>query len=151
MSRTKRTPIARQPALQISPRAIELFEAMEQAKRRRNIADCIDDDSGSGSGYCKLECAHCNEWHRLHAELHDELHLKPWEWPVMGLNPFAPGSERSKRWRPDPHGAGMAQWRLLDAARKAARATNKAYPKGRDGGLRAVGQVRSSARDGDGR
>jgi hypothetical protein len=120
MSGTKRTPIARQPSLQITPRAIELFEAMERAQRRRNAADCIDDDSGSGSGYCKLECAHCNEWNRLHAELYHELHLKPWEWPVIGLNPFAPGSERSKHWRQD--GAGMAQWKLLDAARKAAKA-----------------------------
>jgi hypothetical protein len=53
MSRTRRVPIARQPALQISTRAVELFEAMEQADRRRNAADCIDDDSGSGSGCCK--------------------------------------------------------------------------------------------------
>jgi len=43
----------------------------------------------------------------------------------MGLNPYCPGSERAKRWRPNPNGAGMAQWRLLDAARKAARHANK--------------------------
>ena len=69
--------------LQITPRAIELFEAMERAQRRRNAADCIDDDSGSGSGYCKQACAQCREWWRLYDELYHELHLKPWEWPVM--------------------------------------------------------------------
>ena len=126
MSRTRRVPIARQPALQISARAVELFEAMEQADRRRNAADCIDDDSGSGSGYCKRECVHCKAWGRLYAELDRELNLLPWQWPVIETNPFAPGSERSKRWRPNPNSEGMAQWRLLDAARKAARATSKA-------------------------
>jgi hypothetical protein len=123
---SRRVPIARQPTLQITPRAIELFEAMEQAKRRRNSADCIDDHSGSGSGYCKLACAHCSEWWRLYEELYHELHLKPWQWPVIDLNPFAPGSERSKRWRPDPDGAGMAQWRLLDEARNASRTSSRA-------------------------
>ena len=126
MSRTKRTPIARQPSLQVTPRAIELFEAMDRAQRRRNAADCIDDDSGSGSGYCKQACAHCEEWWRLYEGLRHELHLKPWQWPVIEYNPFAPGSERAKRWRPNPHGAGVTQWRLLDAARQALRATTEA-------------------------
>jgi len=129
MSHTRRTPIARQPSLQISAKAIELFEAMERAQRRRNAADCIDDDSGSGSGYCKHACAACREWWQLYEELYHELDLKPWEWPVIDYNPFAPGSERAKRWRPDPNSAGMAQWRLLDEARKAA----KAGPRGKRG------------------
>jgi hypothetical protein len=37
MSRTKRIPIARQPSLQVSPRAIELFEALERARKQRTI------------------------------------------------------------------------------------------------------------------
>jgi hypothetical protein len=36
---------------------------MERAQRRRNAADCIDDDSGSRSGYCKQAC---EEWWRLY-------------------------------------------------------------------------------------
>ncbi len=57
---SRRVPIARQPTLQITPRAIELFEAMEQAKRRRNSADCINDHSGSGDGSRKPNHTHCN-------------------------------------------------------------------------------------------
>jgi hypothetical protein len=44
MSRTKCTPIARQPTVQFSSRTIELFEALERARKQRNAATCIADD-----------------------------------------------------------------------------------------------------------
>jgi hypothetical protein len=77
MSRTKRIPIARQPSLQFSPRAIELFVKLERARKQRNALGCIAGDSGSGSGYCSTKCRACRDWYDLHNELHGELGLKP--------------------------------------------------------------------------
>ena len=69
MAGTKRIPLARRPATQITPRAIELFVAMGKLR-------C----SCNGHSSC---CEACDEWWRLHDELHDELCLKPHEWPCV--------------------------------------------------------------------
>ena len=127
MSHTKRTPIVRQPSLQFSSRAIELFEAMERARKRRHATTCIPDDSGSGSGYCKFECSACKAWSALDVELNNELGLKPWEgWPCLPHNPYPPGSPQSRRWRADPDSEQSVRWRLLDEARQASLAIDKA-------------------------
>jgi hypothetical protein len=119
MSRTKRVPIKHATRLQVSLRAIELFEAMEQATRQRNALSCNNDDSGSGSGYCRADCDACNRWYDAMGDLHDELGLKPWQWPVIARNPFCPGTARSQAWCMDAE--SQALWELLNAASKQAR------------------------------
>jgi hypothetical protein len=116
MSHTKRTPIARQPTLRPSPRAIELFEQLERARRRRRAATCIVSDSPAG--YCSSECAACRTWYDLNDKLHEELGLKPWVWLCVPRNPYPPGTAASRNWRPDPDGEEQARWLLLDEARR---------------------------------
>ena len=116
MSHTKRTPIARQPSLRPSPRAMALFEQLERARRQRRAASCII--GNSPAGYCSAECAACRSWYALHAELHSELGLRPWEWLCVPRNPYPPGTSASRNWRPDPDGEEQALWQLLDEARR---------------------------------
>jgi hypothetical protein len=115
MSHTKRVPIRRPTRLQPSARAIELFEAMEQATRQRTVLNCINHDHGSGSGYCSSDCAACKSWYDAMGELHDELALKPWQWPVYASNPYPPGSSRALSWCMDLESAAL--WQLLNQAR----------------------------------
>jgi hypothetical protein len=116
MSGTKRIPIARPPSLQVSPRAIELFEALGRTRKQRNAVDCIPDD---GSGYCSTKCKGCRDWYDLHAALHDELGLKPWQWLALPRNPYPPGSPQARRWRAHSDSEQSVRWRLLDAASRA--------------------------------
>jgi hypothetical protein len=118
MSHTKRVPIARQPAMQISAKAIALFDAMEQATRQRTALSCVNHDHGSGSGYCSADCAACSRWYDAMGDLHDELALAPWQWPVFSRNPYCPGTPRAKTWRMGDR--SQAMWDLLDAASKQA-------------------------------
>ena len=115
MSRTKRIPIARQPSLQISPRALQLFEQLKQAQARRRAASCII--GNSPAGYCSGECAACRRWYDLDDALHIELGLKSWQWGLP-RNPYPPGTAASRNWRPDPDGEAQALWQLLDEARR---------------------------------
>ena len=115
MSHTKRTPIARQATLRVSPRAIALFEQLERARRRRRAATCIVGDSPAG--YCSSECAACRTWYDLNDELHQELGLKPWQL-CLPRNPYPPGTPASRNWRPDPDGEEQALWQLLNEARR---------------------------------
>jgi len=119
MSGTARTPIARRAAQpQVSPRAIELFAAMEKARRARRRAGC---NVGDLSGYCRGTCSVCRQWLDLHDHLHRELRLKPWQWPCVPRNPYPPGSAAAQTWRAD--GEQQALWDLLhDAAVEAAHA-----------------------------
>ena len=117
MSRTKRIPIARQPSLQISPRALDLFAQLKQAQARRRGASCIMGDSPAG--YCSASCAACRTWFDLDDALHTELGLKPWQ-QCLPRNPYPPGSTASRNWRPDPDSEVAALWRLLDAAHRSA-------------------------------
>jgi len=118
MSRTKRIPIARQPSLQISPRALQLFEQLKQAQARRRAASCII--GNSPAGYCSGECAACRRWYDLDDALHTELGLKPWQWGLP-RNPFPPRSPASRHWRPDPDGEDQALWERLDESLRLAR------------------------------
>jgi hypothetical protein len=74
---TNRTPINRPPITRITPKAVNLFRRMQEVK--------------DGS----------DEWWELHAKLHDELQLKPWEWPAIEH----PNAESDL-----PDSAAGAQW-----------------------------------------
>ena len=115
MSGTKRTPIARiGTALRISPRALELFEATERARRRRRSAACVV----GVYGQCGMECPACQAWSTAHSELHTELGLRPWEFPCLPICPHLPGTPASREW--EPSGPELALWQTLERARRAA-------------------------------
>ena len=91
MAGTKRIPLARRPATLVTPRAVELFVAMGKLRCTCN---------GHSSS-----CEACDEWWRLHDELHDELCLKPHEWPcVARQGPKARGTGLRGRGHRFPHG-----------------------------------------------
>ena len=69
MPGTRRIPLARRPTTVVTPRATELFAAMGKLR-------CVCCNGHSS-------CPACDEWWRLHAELHAELNLKPHEWPAV--------------------------------------------------------------------
>jgi hypothetical protein len=93
MSGTRRTPLARQPAVQITPRAVELFVAMGKLR-----CTCP-------SPKPVTPCLACEKWHVLHGELHTALALKPWQWPAVC--------------RREPKAAGSPTWNEDIAARMA--------------------------------
>jgi hypothetical protein len=72
MSGTRRVPLARRPAVQITPRAVELFVAMGKLR-----CTCAPPSPS------RTLCAGCQHWYDLHAELNAELGCKPWEWPCV--------------------------------------------------------------------
>jgi hypothetical protein len=123
VSGTRRTPLARRPAVQITPRALELFAELERARRaRRHATDCTI----SEFGLCIAECAACERWWDLQDELHIELDLPPWRWPAIPRNPYPPGSPKAREWR-----AGTEQeelWKLLEEARREAARRRTAPP-----------------------
>ena len=73
MSGTRRVPLGRRPAVQITPRAVELFVAMDKLR-----CTCPSPKPPTQS-----PCPGCERWYDLHAELHVELRCKPWEWPCV--------------------------------------------------------------------
>jgi hypothetical protein len=99
MSGTRRTPLARPPAVQITPRAIYLFVAMGKLR-----CTCAPRD-WSGKYWEHQPCAGCARWYDLHDELNDELRCEPWEWPCVA--------------RQSPKRAGSTCWNEDIAARMA--------------------------------
>jgi hypothetical protein len=73
MSGTRRVPLGRRPAVQITPRAVELFVAMDKLR-----CTCPSPKPPTQS-----PCPSCERWYDLNNELHIELHCKPWEWPCV--------------------------------------------------------------------
>jgi hypothetical protein len=107
MPGTKRIPVSRTPIPQITPKAIQLFEAWKRA---------------SGKRECDLEWA-----------LLEELHGRPWQWPFIinprhDTNPYPPGCNAHRSWQPNLE--AQQRWRQLEAAlqerRKAEREARKA-------------------------
>jgi hypothetical protein len=96
MAGTRRVPLERLTNTPIiTTRAIELFGRMEQCQRaRRGAAGCTLDDTG----YCLEECKPCAAWRDLHNALHQELGLRPWEWPAVAHNPYPPGTPEARAW-----------------------------------------------------
>ena len=72
MSGTRRVPLARRPAVQITSRAVELFVAMGKLR-----CSCPPRSPK------RSPCPGCERWFDLHDALHRELGAKPWEWPVV--------------------------------------------------------------------
>jgi hypothetical protein len=118
MSGTKRTPIARQANLQVTPHALALFAATEKASRQRRAASCV----ANLYGYCSMECGACQDWANAHSELHKELGLRPWEWPCLPVCPHPPGSSAAQDW--SPSGPELQFWQTLERARRAAMAVS---------------------------
>lgn len=90
MVRTKRTPIARERKAQFTPEALAIFKEMRSLKCSSVPSDprAIKD----------TECVDCEEWYRLHSQLHRALQLPPWRWPAIPR-----------------HGiGGDARWKLRD-------------------------------------
>jgi hypothetical protein len=72
MSGTRRTPLVRRPAVQITPRAIDLYAAMGNLR-----CTCAPPSPK------RSPCPGCERWYDLHDALHGELGCKPWEWPCV--------------------------------------------------------------------
>src|SRR6266478_5324957 len=102
MSGTRRVPLARRPAVQITPRAVELFVAMGKLR-----CTCPPPDPK------RSPCPGCERWYDLHDELHGELACKPWEWPCVARH--SPKRAGSPAWN-DDIAARMAM--LKEAARR---------------------------------
>jgi len=81
----------------ITPRAIEIFDAMRRCNGDR--------------------------WWQLHSELCDELHTPPYAWPCVEhpgeANPYPADCAAHLSWQPDRE--AQALWRALDAASREAR------------------------------
>jgi len=73
---TARKTISRKPTRRISERAIDLFDGMEMLAQQ---CSC-------GGDIRYAECPACEQWWQQQRELHDELKLKPWEYPAC--SPF---------------------------------------------------------------
>ena len=79
---TKRTPKLAAGRVRITPRSIELFKVM----RGLENCSCV----WGPRYYNHRRCASCDRWWKLQCELHRELKLPPWCWPVMEHPPSAP-------------------------------------------------------------
>jgi hypothetical protein len=111
MSGTRRTPLERRSAVQITPRALELFGELERSRRaRKHAVDCTISEQDLCTGDCRV----CQQWWDLHNELHIELRLQPWQWPCIPRNPYPPGSPGAREWRP-----GTEQQELRDLLNEA--------------------------------
>ena len=67
---SNRTPVKPAQRSQVSTAALDAFERMLELERK----------CGCGGTGCR--CPICTEWQARHSILCDELHLKPWQWPV---------------------------------------------------------------------
>jgi hypothetical protein len=119
---SKRKPISRPPALQITPLAISLFTEMTAIS-----CTCAPRDWG-GKYWVHEQCAGCKRWRERHARLHDELRCRPWEWPCIqspeAESPYPPGSPAAQSWRPNERAQQM--WQALARAAREARRTKRA-------------------------
>jgi hypothetical protein len=109
---TKRTPIDRPPRIEITARAVALWEQIQ-------VLECTCAPRSWGANYWNDElCDGCAERNRLRRAIHAELRLKPWEIPAVMApdtpNPFPAGSPRAKNWRPDQD--AVARWEALAEA-----------------------------------
>lgn len=65
--------------IRITPKAVKLFKQMQQEQ---------DDTDASREA-----------WWGIHRELHDELRLRPWQWPAI-VDPSEPVDVRDRTWEP---------------------------------------------------
>ena len=119
---SKRRPLARPPALQITPLAVNLFTEMAAIS-----CTCAPRD-WDGKYWGQDQCAGCKRWWELHAQLHDELRCRPWEWPCIqspeAESPYPAGTPAAQNWRPNERAQHM--WRMLEQAARETRRTKVA-------------------------
>jgi hypothetical protein len=73
MSGTRRVPLARRPTVQLTSRALDLYETMGRLR-----CTCAPPSP------TREPCSGCRRWYDLHGELDEELRLPPWYWPIVG-------------------------------------------------------------------
>jgi hypothetical protein len=113
---TKRTPVNRPARVQVTPRAVALWEAMQRV-------ECTCEPRNWARYWEHERCDGCEERSRLRCAIHAELRLKPYERAVQDPdmpNPWPAGSHRHAGWAPDPD--AVARWRALKAASRERRA-----------------------------
>ena len=115
MAGTRRTPLARRPALaRITPAALEAFRRLRVLEAQ---CTCLPD------GPPIRLCVACDEWWAQQSTISHELALKPWLWPAVE-------HEGTGEWRPNEE--ARALWRLFEEAASghvAAVASARAEPK----------------------
>jgi len=125
MPGTRRVPITRTAIPQITPRAIELFDAL-----RRCRCSCPPID-WEGEYWKRDRCAGCERWWDLHHDLHRELHCKPWHFPCVedpdARSPYPEGSAAYAAHQPDLE--AQTKWRALAKASRETRRTKAAARK----------------------
>jgi hypothetical protein len=84
---SKRRKITRPPRQTFSAKAIALFKQMQ----------VLDSQCTCTSEHHR--CRACDAWWEAHSELHDELRLRPWEWPAIET-PRVPntGQSQNQQW-----------------------------------------------------
>jgi hypothetical protein len=129
MSGTKRVPVARTPIPQITPRSIELFDAM-----KRCCCTCPPIDWEGQWG--RQQCPGCKRWWELQNELCDELRTKPWEYPCVEdprtENPYLRGMPAHATW--EPNHRAQAMWRQLHSASRERRREERAARRAKANG-----------------
>src|SRR5262249_55826982 len=112
---TNRTPIARNPLVPITPRALEAFGHMKRLARMctcppPRYPDYVED------------CDACQQWWEWHSVLREEVKAPPWEWPVV-VEPDDDDDDGNDS--DDPHFAWRRvvrqRYRILDAALRASK------------------------------
>jgi len=104
--------LSKQRDTHITPRAIEIFDAMRAIR-----CSCDPDD-------CNTKCAGCKRRDDLDEQLMFELKLTRVVYPTIEdplvRNPYPPGTHGHKTWQPDYE--AQERWRALEAASREARA-----------------------------
>jgi hypothetical protein len=116
MSGTKRVPLARRPAMQVTAHAVDLFVAMGKLR-------CTCPPPEPWPSPWRPPCAGCARWEDLHDELHRELRCELWEWPCVARQ--SPRRAGSPTWNDDI----AARMRML---REAARTRKAPEPERAD-------------------
>jgi hypothetical protein len=97
---TTRRPTRRPPQSRISPAAIEIFRTMQAIE-----CTCPDYEIDWEGEYWKRPepCPGCLRWRQAHHDLHCELQLRPWWYPVFDYPdaecPYPTGCPAALHWR----------------------------------------------------
>jgi hypothetical protein len=118
---TKRLPTPRTVTLQITAKAVLLFEQMRKLETK---CTCAPRD-WDGKYWEHQQCAACEQWWQLQGGLHDELRCKLWHWPCIqrpdAVSPYPRGCAADLAWKPNLRGQSL--WKALaNASREAKRA-----------------------------
>ena len=116
MSGTRRVPLARRSAAQITPAAMEAFRRIRSLEAQ---CTCLPRD-WEGEYWKHEPCPACDEWWTQQSMICRQLSLRPWHWPAVenpqAENPYPEGSAAAASWRPDAE--ARALWRVFEEAEK---------------------------------